>query len=194
MNFHSTGSGDLTLTFVYGRPENTEVRGVGGTQGKPRPVTPPISQWREAVREIRALVALPGKEAVTHIVGRWRKGKACLDREWLSEVFQLADGRELTYRQLEGQFSNPNAEVAKASLDWLCRIAKESIPPGTELLELYSGFGHNTVALAPYFKHITSVEINRSLADMATFNLEINGIENAEVLRSPAEYVSTNIP
>ena len=31
----------------------------------------------------------------------------------------------------------------------------------TELLELFSGFGHNTVALAPYFSHIVSVEINR---------------------------------
>jgi hypothetical protein len=34
-------SGDLTVSFVYARPENTLVRGAGGTQGKAAPVAPP---------------------------------------------------------------------------------------------------------------------------------------------------------
>jgi hypothetical protein len=45
--------------------------------------------------------------------------------EFVEEEFTLAsDGRRLRYRQVSGQFSNPNPSVAAASLDWLCRASR----------------------------------------------------------------------
>jgi len=139
---------------------------------------------------LRRRLAMPGSEEDSNVMGRWRKATLCCERAWLREEFTLQDGRSLEYRQLEGQFSNPNAAVAKASLEWLISLFRRHVPKETDLLELFSGFGHNTVALAPYCRHITSVEINRSLAEAAGLNLEINKVGNAQVLRCPAEVVT----
>ena len=38
---------------------------------------------------------------------------------------------------------------------------------GTDLLELYCGCGSHTVALAPFFRHVLAVEINRHLVAAA---------------------------
>ena len=65
------------------------------------------------------------------VVGQWRKHAVVVGSEWVEEEFVLAGaggggergracaGRTLRYRQVSGQFSNPNPAVAKASLEWL---------------------------------------------------------------------------
>ena len=121
---------------------------------------------------------------------------------------QSRDGkRVLQYRQVVGQFSNPNPVVAAASLDWLCDTCHNYIFPsitssaspagalprvaaedtyrrGGRLLELHCGFGHSTVALAPFFSSVVAVELNRRLAAAAEYNLTANNIQNVRVLRS----------
>ena len=60
-----------------------------------------------------------------HIIGQWRKHSVVVGDEFVEEEFTLAsDGRRLRYRQVSGQFSNPNPSVAAASLDWLCRASR----------------------------------------------------------------------
>lgn len=61
-------------------------------------------------------------------------------------------GKMLQYEQVEGSFSNPNASVNAATLQWLCECADAIcplLPPSRpDLLELYCGGGNHTCALA----------------------------------------------
>ena len=112
INFHSTTRGDLIVSLIYARPPNTENRGAQGTRGgKAPPQAPPKEDWLQGATVLRQRLAMPSKEGQMHLVGRWRKAMLCSERSWLLEEFQMADGRRLAYRQLEGQFSNPNPEV-----------------------------------------------------------------------------------
>ena len=52
-----------------------------------------------------------------HLIGRSRKQKIVLDRDWLLEAFEL-DGRQLLYQQIEGSFTQPNGGVNRQMLGW----------------------------------------------------------------------------
>ena len=93
--------------------------------------------------------------------------------------------------------------MAESTLDWLCDCAATTVrealagtsehsaeagPPS--LLELYSGNGNHTVALAKYFDSVAAVELSGVLCEAARENLERNGVENAKVLHSPSESVA----
>jgi tRNA/tmRNA/rRNA uracil-C5-methylase (TrmA/RlmC/RlmD family) len=44
----------------------------------------------------------------------------------VKEVLHLSDGRNLTYVQVEGAFSNPNGHVNEKALDWICAVVNQS--------------------------------------------------------------------
>ena len=82
-----------------------------------------------------------------------------LDRRHAIENLQLKDGRCLTYKQIEGSFSNPNGHMAIHTLSWLCEKADEitqqregTSSAACDLLELYCGAGTHTVALSHKFR------------------------------------------
>ena len=127
------------------------------------------------------------------------------------ETLRPSAGPPLTYAQPEGAFSNPNAFVAEATVDWLrscvgtirasssvgASSREERNPagpggdsnpgPSSSLLELYCGGGNHTAALAPLFRRVAAVELSAPLCDAARANLRRNGAANAEVIRAPSE-------
>lgn len=112
------------------------------------------------------------------------------------ETLRPSAGPPLAYAQPEGAFSNPNAFVAEATVDWL-RSCVGTIRassgggwnpgPSSSLLELYCGGGNHTAALAPLFRRVAAVELSAPLCDAARANLRRNGAANAEVIRAPSE-------
>ena len=67
------------------------------------------------------------------------------------------------------------------------RRARSRARADVDLLELHSGFGASTVALASCFRRVLSVEISRDLAAAQRHNLELNGITNVTVARGDAD-------
>ena len=187
VHFLSPQSGDLLVTLIYGD-------GV-----------PLDERWCEAARVLKASLGLPA------LLGRTRGQTVALDRDHVEEVYCLRDGRRLTYRQMEGSFSNPSAAMCEHTLNFLCAAASEasnaclaahqasaphppSLPPSASqapamapaLLELYCGNGNHTVALAPHFSRVLAVEIDRRLCAAAEHNLAANDVRNASILCTPS--------
>lgn len=166
-HFLGTQTGDMLVSLIYGEPMH--------------------SDWRAAAEAMRAELSLPA------LLGRAKGTRVVLDRDSVDETYALHDGRRLTYRQVEGSFSNPSAAMCEKTLDWLCESARliaaerarrggGAAPAQSLLLELYSGNGNHTVALATHFSHVLAVEIDRRLCAAAEHNLASNGVRNATVL------------
>ena len=81
----------------------------------------------------------------------------------------LSDGRTLLWDQPEGQFST-RAPKQRGTQSTGCAAARDVLARGADvdLLELHSGFGASTVALASCFRRVLSVEISRDLAAAQT--------------------------
>jgi tRNA (uracil-5-)-methyltransferase len=121
----------------------------------------------------------------------------------------LADGRILTYKQVDGVFSNPNSHVNVSVLDWLCanmqQLQKETACNMTnnldfptddkkmDLLELYCGNGNHTLALASSFRRVLAVELSKVLVEAAIENLRENGIDNVTVVACDSEKMAHSI-
>lgn len=60
------------------------------------------------------------------IIGRSHGVCTIIKTNSVKEVLHLSDGRELTYVQVEGAFSNPNARVNEKALDWICSAIRDS--------------------------------------------------------------------
>ena len=157
--FLSTLSGELLITLVYHRPLDDE--------------------WADAARELAG-------ELDAQIVGRSRKQKVVIDRDWLLEEFEL-DGRQLRYQQVEGSFTQPNGEVNRHMLSWACAHAAGL---GGDLLELYCGNGNFTIALAPLFDKVLATEVSKSSVAAARYNLCENHIGNVALVRMSSEEIS----
>ncbi|WP_227814856.1 tRNA (uridine(54)-C5)-methyltransferase TrmA [Nitrogeniibacter aestuarii] len=120
------------------------------------------------------------------VIGRSRKQKIVLERDWLQERFEL-DGRELSYQQVEGSFTQPNGEVNRHMLRWARR---QVAGVGGDLLELYCGNGNFTIALAPLFDKVLATEMSKTSVYSAQTNLQANGIENVAMVRMASEEIS----
>src|SRR5690606_35026447 len=123
------------------------------------------------------------------IIGRSRKQKIVLSRDYAEERFQVA-GRDFHYRQLEGCFSQPNGKVCEQMLNW----AAECVA-GSEgaLLELYCGNGNFTLPLSVHFDRVLATEISKPLIAVAQHNCERNAIDNIAFARMAAEEISAAI-
>ena len=134
-----------------------------------------------------AATALAERLAVG-IIGRSRGQRVVIGRDWVTERLPV-NGRTLAYRQPEGSFTQPNAEVNRAMLAWAMRACDGS--ETRDLLELYCGIGNFTVALAPGFRRVLATEIGAGAIAAARHNLAENGIDNTFVARlSSAEAAS----
>lgn len=159
VEFLATLSGELMVSLVYHRPLEAD--------------------WEAAARELAASMGV-------QVIGRSRKQKIVLERDWLLEAFEL-DGRRLRYQQIEGSFSQPNGGVNRRMLAWARRQAAGS---GADLLELYCGNGNFTVALAPLFGRVLATEMSKSSVRAAHYNLEANGVANVTMVRMASEEIS----
>jgi tRNA (uracil-5-)-methyltransferase len=157
--FLATLSGELMITLIYHRPLDAD--------------------WEA---EARALAT----ELGVQLIGRSRKQKVVLDRDWLLEEFRL-DGRSLRYQQVEGGFTQPNGGVNLQMLGWACA---QAAGVGGDLLELYCGNGNFTVALAPLFDRVLATEVSKSSVQAAHYSLAANRVDNVALVRMSSDEIS----
>jgi tRNA (uracil-5-)-methyltransferase len=159
VNFLATLSGEMLVTLIYHRKLD--------------------ETWEAAARALAAQLGVM-------IIGRSLKQKIVLDRDWVLEALEV-DGRRLTYQQIEGSFSQPNAGVSQKMLGWACA---QSAGLGGDLLELYCGNGNFTVALAPSFDKVLATEMSKPSVKAAHYNLQANGISNVAMVRMASDEIS----
>ena len=137
--------------------------------------------WQQAAVEL-------GKALDAAIIGRSRGQRIVLNRDYVSEQFEIGD-RVLTYRQDEGGFTQPNASMNQKMLNWADTVAAEI--RGGDLLELYCGNGNFTLVLAPHFRHVLATEVAKVSVAAARHNLTTNGVDNVTLARLSSEEVAT---
>ncbi|GAB6034956.1 tRNA (uridine(54)-C5)-methyltransferase TrmA [Galenea microaerophila] len=162
IDFLTTLSGEMLVTLIYKKPiaEN--------------------EAWQAAANGLRE--RLP----ITHIIGRARKQKVVLDHDYVIEQLQV-DGQTFIYQQVENSFTQPNAVMAQNMLHWARKVTRDS---AGDLIELYCGNGHFSIALAENFQRVLATEISKTSVHSAQFNLQANQVENVTIIKMAAEEVS----
>jgi tRNA (uracil-5-)-methyltransferase len=126
-------------------------------------------------------VAKRAEESLTlSIVGRSRKQKVVLSKDYIEERFKIGK-REYLYHYVDGNFTQPNPFVNLKMLLWvkeLCRDIKWG-----DLLEIYCGAGNFTVAIAEEFNRVLATEINKNSINSAKLNMKLNCVENIHFVR-----------
>ncbi|CAL52910.1 tRNA (uracil(54)-C(5))-methyltransferase,TrmA,proteobacteria [Ostreococcus tauri] len=169
-NFLTTTTGDAVVSLLYHRQLD--------------------DNWEREAEAMRARLGID-------IIGRARKQKKVLAKDFVTEKV-VVDGREFSYKQLEGSFTQPNAGIAAQMLEWARSVATNDSPDGEgsvdvstrDLLELYCGNGHFTIALAPLFRKCLATEISKSSVAAAQVNMAANGVDNLVIARLSAEELS----
>ncbi len=156
VEFLTTKSGDALITLIYHKPLNDE--------------------WQTAA------LALKDKLGVD-LIGRSRGQKLLLDRDFVTETLSVG-GRDYHYKQVEGSFTQPNADVCEKMLLWA--VEHTSACTG-DLLELYCGNGNFTVPLAQNFDRVLATEISKTSVQSAVHNFTANMVDNVDVVRMSSE-------
>jgi len=139
------------------------------------------SDWEAAAGALRN--DLQSEFGPLSLIGRSRKQKIVLGREYVTEELPVGD-RRLRYRQYEQGFTQPNAHVNIRMIDWACSQAAGSTG---DLLELYCGNGNFTLPLAAHFPHVIATEVSKLSVRAARANLADNGVDNVCLVRLSAE-------
>ncbi|MFV8817326.1 tRNA (uridine(54)-C5)-methyltransferase TrmA [Haliea sp. E17] len=164
VEFLSTLAGDSLVTLVYHRKLD--------------------SAWENSAEQLRA--ELQSIAPQLSVIGRSRKQKLVLGRDWVLEELPIA-GRDFTYRQYEQAFTQPNALVNIAMIGWACERAAGL---GGDLLELYCGNGNFTLPLSRQFDAVIATELAKVSVRAAQHNIEANGTDNVQMIRLAAEEVT----
>lgn len=144
------------------------------------------SEWRPAAEAFRA--ARLGLDCV--LIGRSKRIKIVVgaERPCIIETFHV-QGRELQYEQLEGEFSQPNADICEHMLAWSMRVTAGCT--NVDLLELYCGNANFTVAMAPNFRKVLATEMSKTNVLCARGNVARNGVsDKVKVARLTAAEMS----
>lgn len=165
IDFLATLSGEMLVTLIYRRP-------IEGDQA-----------WFEAANQLKQV--LP----ITHLIGRARKQKITLNQDYVIERLEV-DNRTFIYQQVENSFTQPNAEVAKKMLGWARQMCDKYIEPSADLIELYCGNGHFSIALADKFRQVLATEISKTSVASAQFNIAENSVQNLKIIKMAAEEIS----
>lgn len=136
-------------------------------------------QWIDACKTLKAKL---GSKYKIDFVGRARKQKVILDRDFVIETLSV-DGKEYIYKQVENSFTQPNAVVCEHMLSW----AKNAKEYKGDLLELYCGNGNFSLALADKFDRVLATEISKTSVNAAQYNIKANNIDNVDIIRMSAE-------
>ncbi|WP_430462649.1 tRNA (uridine(54)-C5)-methyltransferase TrmA [Thalassolituus sp. LLYu03] len=161
VEFLTTLSGDALISLIYHKALNED--------------------WEAEARLLQTRLGFP-------IVGRSRKQKLVLERDWVNETLQV-DGRALHYRQIEGGFTQPNGGMNQNMLSW-ARAAADDINARVgehDLVELYCGNGNFSVALADKFRNVLATEIAKTSVNAAQINIADNQIDNLIIARLSSE-------
>lgn len=119
----------------------------------------------------------------THLIGRARKQKRCLSRDYVNETLNV-HGQPFHYRHVENSFTQPNAAVCEKMLEWAIDCTKGC---KGDLLELYCGNGNFSIPMSQNFNQVLATEIAKPSVDSAQHNIAANQIENLKILRLSSE-------
>jgi tRNA (uracil-5-)-methyltransferase len=162
IDFLATLSGQMLVTLIYKKPIAED------------------EAWLEVANRLRQ--TLP----IDHLIGRARKQKVVLDQDFVVEQLQV-DGKTFSYQQIENSFTQPNAVMAQNMLHWARKVTQNV---GGDLIELYCGNGHFSIALAENFNRVLATEISKTSVKSAQYNLHANQVENVTIIKMAAEEVS----
>jgi tRNA (uracil-5-)-methyltransferase len=156
VEFLSTLTGDTLVSLIYHKRLN--------------------DGWVEAITPIKEQFGI-------NIVGRSRKQKIVLDRDYVNEILTV-NNQTYHYKQIEGGFTQPNGKVCEKMLAWAVDNSREF---GGDLLELYCGNGNFTLPLSQNFNRVIATEISKTSVNAALTNLEKNDINNVAIVRMSSE-------
>lgn len=166
VEFLSTLRGDTLVTLIYHKRLDDE--------------------WRQVAEKLAKCLDI-------HLIGRSRKQKVVLSQDFVTETLKVHK-QTFRYRQIEGGFTQPNAEVCEKMLAWACTVAEtiQTIQATTsdnhlDLLELYCGNGNFTLPLSRYFRKVLATEVAKTSVAAARHNIADNGCDNIAVARLSAE-------
>jgi tRNA (uracil-5-)-methyltransferase len=164
VEFLSTRAGDTLITLIYHRKLE--------------------QPWEQAALALQERLAqlIPS----IAVVGRSRKQKVVLGRNWVTEQLEV-EGHSYRYKQYEQAFTQPNAGVNINMIEWACAQAARL---DGDLLELYCGNGNFTLPLSRHFDHVIATELAKASIYAARENLELNELENVQVIRLSAQEVT----
>ena len=163
VDFLSSKSGEVLISLLYHKQLNDE--------------------WQvEAEQLIEKLSII----APVNIIGRARKQKVVLHKDYLMEKLTVGD-KSYVYHQVENSFTQPNASVNEKMLLWAQQATLNS---GGDLIELYCGNGNFSIALAQNFDRVLGTEIAKSSVKSAQINIAENNIDNINIVRMSSEEFS----
>ncbi|WNC69026.1 tRNA (uridine(54)-C5)-methyltransferase TrmA [Thalassotalea nanhaiensis] len=163
VDFLSTLSGELLVSLLYHKQLDDE--------------------WHEQAQQLKTALSTI---APVDIIGRARKLKIVLDKEYVTEVLNVK-GKQLKYQQVENSFTQPNGGVNEKMLAWASDATTNA---KGDLVELYCGNGNFSIALAPNFDKVLATEISKSSVHSAQVNIKANNIENLDIIRMSSEEFS----
>ncbi|MCL6270513.1 tRNA (uridine(54)-C5)-methyltransferase TrmA [Sansalvadorimonas sp. 2012CJ34-2] len=137
-------------------------------------------EWEAAARPLRDQFGI-------EIIGRARKQKIVLDRDYVTEELNVC-GRLWRYNQVENSFTQPNAGINEKMLSWAQEVTSGSASEEkSDLVELYCGNGNFTCILAQNFDQVLATEISKSSVNSAHKNFEMNAVDNVTIARMSSE-------
>ncbi|QFU76111.1 tRNA (uridine(54)-C5)-methyltransferase TrmA [Halioglobus maricola] len=164
VEFLATLAGDTLVTLIYHRKLE--------------------DAWEREAEALR--VFLDGHVPGISLIGRSRKQKLVLGKNWVTEQLEI-EGKTYSYNQYEQAFTQPNARVNIKMIEWACGRAAAL---DGDLLELYCGNGNFTLPLAQHFDQVIATELAKTSVRAARENLAANGVENIQIIRLAAEEVT----
>lgn len=156
VEFLTTLSGEAMVTLCYHRPLD--------------------EAWQAAGNQLAQQLGI-------ELIGRSRGQRLVLGRDHVTERLTIA-GREYSYRQPEGAFTQPNGGVNQHMLNWAYDALGQR---DDDLLELYCGNGNFTLPLSTRVRKVLATEISKASVNAALANLADNNISNIELIRLSAE-------
>lgn len=154
--FLTTLNGETLITLIYHRKLDDE--------------------WQKAAYNLQ-------QELNIAIIGRSKGQKIVLKQDFVTEQLTVHQ-QPYHYRQIEGNFSQPNAIICQYMLEWVCEHAQHY--PG-DLLELYCGNGNFTIPLSRHFNKVLATEISKTSVQAAQWNIQANHANNIALARLSAE-------
>ena len=153
-------SDEILVTLVYHKPLDED--------------------WTEQVKQLLTTLR---KQFNIDIVGRSRKQKVQMDREYIVESLPVFD-KHFKFKQIENSFTQPNAGVNSKMIEWSLDATRGI---GGDLLELYCGLGNFSLPLAQNFDKVLATEISKSSVAAAQYNIDVNNIDNVKIIRMSSE-------
>ena len=159
IDFLSNSKGKLIVTLIYHKKIDETISG-------------DIEKLKEKFKNIDFIIRRKGRKFV-------------FDKNYLIEELDI-NGKIYKYKIIENTFSQPNRKMSEKMIEWALANSKHL---KGDLVELYCGNGNFTIPLSENFRKVIATEINQESIQAATFNADINNINNITFLAmSAAEF------